>query len=300
MADKRPAFLFYVGDWLKDTSLRSVSVEARGVWIDMLCLMHESARRGYLQHANGKPVTLDQLARMTGCSTEQVSRLLQELIDSGVCSCTAHGSIYNRRMVRDEQKRLKCSEAGKRGVTLKGRRQGQPKGDPQGLPENENEDIEEFVLTPIEPKTDQVQEKLKSVVASLHARHPAKRSCGPKEIRNHLEAILRKVKPAERLGLLSRIDENHRLHCETEQWRKDDGEFAKGLVNWLAPSKERFLEPPPAAECRQQEEPFSNEEVEAHWQEMQRLLRTGMKDHEADGLARKMIAERRKNNRGAA
>lgn len=81
----------------------------------MLCLMFESDRRGYLQHVTGKPVTAEQLARMTGCSTDEVSQLLQELEDSGVFSRTEHGVIYSRRLVGDEHKRKLCVEAGKKG-----------------------------------------------------------------------------------------------------------------------------------------------------------------------------------------
>lgn len=135
MANVRPSFQFYPGDWLKDPALRSVSLASRGLWIDMLCLMHESDRRGYL-YLSGKPVTAEQLARMTGCSTDDASRQLQELSSSGVCSCTEHGVYYNRRMVRDEQKRHLCSEAGKRGgnprlkATFKGVSKGRNKGPP--------------------------------------------------------------------------------------------------------------------------------------------------------------------------
>ncbi len=43
---KLPSFQFYPGDWMKDPSLRSVSLEARGLWMDMLCLLFESVRRG--------------------------------------------------------------------------------------------------------------------------------------------------------------------------------------------------------------------------------------------------------------
>lgn len=108
--------LFYPGDWLKDPAVRSVSLAARGLWTDMLCLMHESPRRGYLQHSNGKPVTAEQLARMTGCSTDEVSRLLRELEDAGVFSCTDHGVIYSRRMVRDEKIREIRSRSGRLGA----------------------------------------------------------------------------------------------------------------------------------------------------------------------------------------
>jgi biotin operon repressor len=107
---KLPAFQFYPGDWMKDPALRSTSVAARGLWTDMLCLMFESVRRGYLQHATGKPWTPDQLARVTGCSADEVSRLLQELEDSGVFSSTEHGVVYSRRMVREEKERQRAAE----------------------------------------------------------------------------------------------------------------------------------------------------------------------------------------------
>jgi len=140
---KQPGFYLYTGDWMKDPALRSVSYAARGLAIDMFVLMHESDRRGYLQ-LNGKPVTAEQLARMTGGSTDEVSRLLQELMDSGVFSCTDEGMYYSRRMVREEAKREKCAAAGKKGggnpiLTFKGQDKGSPKGTDKGLLEIEKE-----------------------------------------------------------------------------------------------------------------------------------------------------------------
>lgn len=111
---KLPYFPFYTGDWMKDPNLRSVSFSARGLWTDMLCLMHEGDRRGYLT-LNGSPLSLQSLARMTGGSTEEVSQILTELINSGVCSCNDHGLIYSRRMVRDEKVRQARAEGGKKG-----------------------------------------------------------------------------------------------------------------------------------------------------------------------------------------
>lgn len=137
---KLPAFMFYPGDWMKDPALRSCSVAARGLWTDMLCLMFESDRRGYLQHVTGKPVTAEQLARMTGCSTDDVSQLLQELEDCGVFSRTEHGVIYSRRLVGDERKRQLCEAAGKKGGNptlmggVKGHAKGGLKGDPNPNP----------------------------------------------------------------------------------------------------------------------------------------------------------------------
>ena len=131
---KRPSFQFYPGDFFRDPSVRAISFAARGLWTDMLCLMHESDRRGYLQ-LNGQPVNAEQLARMTGGSTDEVSRLLQELEDSGVFSRSEHGMIYSRRMTRDERKRDLCSQAGRKGggnPTFKGHPKGVPKGQRKG------------------------------------------------------------------------------------------------------------------------------------------------------------------------
>lgn len=88
--------------------------------MDMLCLCFESPRRGYLQHVSGKPVTAEQLARMTGCSTDEVSLLLRELNDAGVYSETEHGTIFSRRMARDEQTRAADRERKRRVRQLSG------------------------------------------------------------------------------------------------------------------------------------------------------------------------------------
>lgn len=143
---KYPAFWFYPGDWMKDTDLRAASVAARGLWIDLLCLMFESDKRGYLVLSSGKPATTEQLARMTGNAPEVVAELVKELEECGVTSRTDEGVLFSRRMVRDESKRRKCSKAGKKGggnprlKTFKGGSKGQSKGDVKGTPKRITED----------------------------------------------------------------------------------------------------------------------------------------------------------------
>lgn len=100
---KRPSLQFYPGDWLKDPELRSVSLAARGLWIDVLCLMHECSDRGYLRSASRSAITEIQLARMVGASPAVLRRLLSELESAGVFSRTEDGTIYSRRMVRDTE-----------------------------------------------------------------------------------------------------------------------------------------------------------------------------------------------------
>jgi len=142
---KLPFIKFFPNDWMADPALRMCSVAARGLWMDMLSLMHLSPRRGYLLAASGSPLTPEQLARLTGCSADEVTRLLAELHSSGTCSCTDDGIIYSRRMVRDEGKREKCADAGRKGggnpalggrapATFKGAPKGGAKGRSKGEP----------------------------------------------------------------------------------------------------------------------------------------------------------------------
>ena len=114
--NKMPAILFYTGDWLKDPAVRCCSLEARGLWIEMLCLMYESPKRGYLSLANGEAVSDVQLSRMVGASPEDVKRLTSELRACGVFSDTDDGIVFSRRMVSDELQRADKSRAGKKGM----------------------------------------------------------------------------------------------------------------------------------------------------------------------------------------
>lgn len=46
---KRPAFQFYPADWRNNAKLRRCSHAARGAWIDLLCLFHDSDEYGILR-----------------------------------------------------------------------------------------------------------------------------------------------------------------------------------------------------------------------------------------------------------
>lgn len=111
---KRPAFQFYPGDWLRDSALRASAVAARGLWIDMLCFMHQSEPYGYLM-LNGNPIDVPQLSRMVGANDREVKRSLAELESAGVFSRDDKGVIFSRRMVKDEYLRGVRGEAGKLG-----------------------------------------------------------------------------------------------------------------------------------------------------------------------------------------
>ena len=107
-------FKFYPSDWRADPKLKICSLAARGLWIEMCSIAHESEPRGYLK-INNKPVENDMLARLVGEAKETVENLLSELENSGVFSRNKAGVIYSRRMVSDENRARKNRENGKMG-----------------------------------------------------------------------------------------------------------------------------------------------------------------------------------------
>lgn len=110
-----PWMKFYPSDWRSDPLLRSVSLAARGLWIEMLALMHDASPRGYLL-VNGKKVELPLLTILTGVKKQnEVSSLLKELENAGVFSRDEEGIIYSRRMRRDEKKAFEDKANGSRG-----------------------------------------------------------------------------------------------------------------------------------------------------------------------------------------
>jgi hypothetical protein len=111
---KRPSFQFYPSDWLRDTALRSCSVGARGLWIDMICFMHEGNPYGTLKVGN-KVILPANLAPMIGATLPEVEGWLDELGSAGVFDVGENGEIVSRRMIRDEILRNKRAEGGKLG-----------------------------------------------------------------------------------------------------------------------------------------------------------------------------------------
>ena len=91
--------------------LAACSLAAQGLWVRMLCVMHDLRPYGVLS-LSGKEVHPNVLGRMVGATPEEVYTLLKELEDLGVFSRTSQGWIYSRRMVRDEQTRSKRAAGG--------------------------------------------------------------------------------------------------------------------------------------------------------------------------------------------
>ena len=71
---KRPSFQFYPEDWLANANLRRCTHEEKGIWIDVMCLLHDQAEYGVVRWP------LKELAGAVGTTV----RKLRNLIEKGV------------------------------------------------------------------------------------------------------------------------------------------------------------------------------------------------------------------------
>lgn len=92
---------------------------ARGLWIDLLCFMHDGTPYGHLAVGGKdtyKGIPEGSLAPMVGLHLPQLRSLLRELERAGVFERTSKGVIFSRRMVRDEQLRQVRAAGGVRSI----------------------------------------------------------------------------------------------------------------------------------------------------------------------------------------
>jgi len=242
MADKLPWFPFYADDWLSHDKLRSCSSAARGLWIDMLCLMHKNDRRGYLQ-LSGKSVTPEQLARMTGRSPDETSQQLAELIAADVASVAEHGIIFSRRMVKDERIRQVRSAAGAKGGAKTGvylskissKRPAKAKQPPQQT-SGSGSDSGSDSSSGKRKKGGAGEEG--EGFAEFYAKYPRH------EGRAEAAVAWNKIRPDA--ALRAEMDAGLDRYIASTQWQKDGGRYIPHPATWL--NNHRWEgRPPPAA-----------------------------------------------------
>lgn len=146
MAMKRPSFQFYPADWRNNAKLRRCSEAARGAWMDVLCVLHDSDEYGVcrwllvdLARAAGVPVKLlreladkDVLKGGDGHHGPLVYTPRHAGKDGAPVTLVAAGdgpSWYSSRLVRDEWVRQRRG-----GETRFGNADTQPGVAPKGTP----------------------------------------------------------------------------------------------------------------------------------------------------------------------
>lgn len=98
--------------------LQLQSLAARGLWAEMLCIMHLADRRGHLE-IQGYSIQAPGLARLVGATEEEVQQLLDELEAAGIFSRKPDNTIYSRRMVRDAKLSEVRRAAGTNGAAVR-------------------------------------------------------------------------------------------------------------------------------------------------------------------------------------
>lgn len=130
---KRPSFQFYPAEWRKDVALQSCSIAARGLWVELCCLMHDCEPYGHLTLNGAAMPDAKAAALIPGVTPASYRRMLAELEAAGVPSRLSDGTLFSRRMVRDEGVRNARANGGQAGAEFgargseHGRKGGRPR-----------------------------------------------------------------------------------------------------------------------------------------------------------------------------
>lgn len=105
---RAPAFQFYPGDWLRN-DVSGCSLEAQGLWLRMMIVMHDAQIYGQLI-LNNAPMSPEFVAKKVGISPKKYVNLVKELEFAGVINRKENGVIFSGRMERDERARQQNRE----------------------------------------------------------------------------------------------------------------------------------------------------------------------------------------------
>lgn len=162
MSDKLPALHFYPGDWWKDSGVQTLDHFHKGIWFELLLMMFDSSERGKLL-LNGKPYSSKALAKRLAVEEQQLISCINELCDSGVCHRDDQGTLFNKRMVRDEEIRQNKIKAGSEGGRAKASKQNPSSDTSRSLAAPEDEDA---IEDEIENEDIKNKEALKAISAT--------------------------------------------------------------------------------------------------------------------------------------
>jgi len=142
---RRPSFQFYPADWRNNAKLRRCSFAERGVWLEVMCLMHDSEEYGLLRWP------LKDIAQAVGCRLTDLNALISKGVIKGaeagfqgftftpyhagksgapvmLVAPTSEPVWFSSRMVTDEYVRLR------RGTASRFTNERQPNPKPKGEP----------------------------------------------------------------------------------------------------------------------------------------------------------------------
>lgn len=95
--------------------MQALDHEHKGIWIDLIVIMWDTSERGRLVLPDGSPMPDVAVARNLGISEAEWKQKRSTILAYGVASVDEAGTLYCRRMVRDEATRMQKVEAGRAG-----------------------------------------------------------------------------------------------------------------------------------------------------------------------------------------
>lgn len=92
----RPSFQFYPGDWQSNSNLRRCTHAEKGVWVDVMCLLHDQPEYGVLRWP------LKEIAQAIGCKPAELKALQVKGVLKGDDKHLAEPFIYTPRSGRKD------------------------------------------------------------------------------------------------------------------------------------------------------------------------------------------------------
>lgn len=211
---KRPSFQFYPADWTKDPALKLCSHNAKGVWIDLICIAFEMPTKGVFMISK-KPISEIKLLQMLNGNEKSKKSGFQELKRHGVIKRGKDKAFYCKRLYNDMRLSEIRREAGRLG------------GNPNLFNQNSNQ-----LPTPSSSSSSS-----SSTSSSKNPPNP------PDWFEQFWKIYPRKVGKGKALESFQKLSPNSKLLAKilaaveqqkkSIQWQKDDGQFIPMPATWL-------------------------------------------------------------------
>jgi len=193
----------------------------------MICYMHEGNPYGHLKVGN-KVILAPNLASMVGSTLDVVEGWLDELFQAGVFQYAEDNAIFSKRMIRDENLRQLRAAGGIKG------------GNPN-LKDNHKVNLQPNLKdeTKVKQKPTPSSSSSSSSSSSANTPLPPKGElfdlfwkAYPKKVgKDAAYKAFAKRKPDEQL--VKTMIASVRKQADTEQWKKDGGQFIPHASTWL-------------------------------------------------------------------
>ena len=112
--DPLPFIKTYTAERLADAPLRSCSLAARGLEIELACHMARGEKHGYLL-IGGLPPSVATIASLAAAAPEQVQNALDELLRVRVLCRDAEGVLFSPGVLKAQEDRTRNANNGRRG-----------------------------------------------------------------------------------------------------------------------------------------------------------------------------------------